>query len=68
MEMAENTASPLIEILGEAMLRLSPSQNVPLRAATELELHVAGTKLNVFVRRGSRSGLVRSLANSVASK
>ena len=47
--MTEHAASPLIVGLGEAMVRLSPPQKVPLQAATKLELHVAGAELNVLI-------------------
>lgn len=47
--MTEHAAPPLIVGLGEAMIRLSPPQKVPLQVATKLELHVAGAELNVLI-------------------
>jgi 2-dehydro-3-deoxygluconokinase len=47
--MTEPAARPLIVGLGEAMVRLSPPQKVPLESATELEVHVAGAELNLLI-------------------
>jgi len=47
--MTRETPAPLIVALGEAMLRLSPPNKVPLQMATELQVHVAGAELNVLI-------------------
>jgi 2-dehydro-3-deoxygluconokinase len=47
--MTQDDARPLIVGLGEAMVRLSPSHKVPLEMATDLEVHVAGSELNLLI-------------------
>jgi len=53
--------------LGEAMIRLSPKDNVRLEQATELELYVGGAELNVAVglaRLGMKSGWISKLVDN----
>ncbi len=47
--MIEHDIRPLIVGLGEAMVRLSPAHKVPLKMASDLELHVAGSELNLLI-------------------
>ena len=47
--MNEHDVRPLIVGLGEAMVRLSPAHKVPLKMASDLGLHVAGSELNLLV-------------------
>jgi 2-dehydro-3-deoxygluconokinase len=47
--MTEHDTRPLIVGLGEAMVRLSPANKVPLELATNLEAHVAGSELNLLI-------------------
>jgi len=53
--------------LGEAMIRLSPKDNLRLEQATELELYVGGAELNVAVglaRLGMKSGWISKLVDN----
>ena len=45
--------APLVVALGEAMLRLSPPANGRLEEARTLDIHVAGSELNVAVALAS---------------
>jgi 2-dehydro-3-deoxygluconokinase len=47
--MTKQAVRPLIVGLGEAMVRLSTPGRVPLQVATQLELDVAGSELNLLV-------------------
>jgi 2-dehydro-3-deoxygluconokinase len=47
--MTQHDTRPLIVGLGEAMVRLSPPHKVPLEMATDLEVHVAGSELNLLI-------------------
>jgi 2-dehydro-3-deoxygluconokinase len=46
---SEHDTRPLIVGLGEAMIRLSPTNKVPLVSAHTLQMHVAGSELNLLI-------------------
>jgi 2-dehydro-3-deoxygluconokinase len=52
---------PLIVGLGEAMLRLGPSNQVPLLDASTFEVHVGGTELNVLIAASALGARARWL-------
>ena len=66
--MTEQAARPLIVGLGEAMVRLSPLQNTPLESASQLQLHVAGSELNVLIAASALGGQGRWLTRLPANQ
>ncbi len=68
MTTGQITESPLIVSLGEAMIRLSSRQQIPLEHATELDVHVAGSELNFLIAAVALGGRGRWLTRLSRNK